>query len=389
MGTLGSDGYTSLTEAQWLQIVRDRTEANLQASGNPSDISWASDTFFGLQSAVDASSLGQSDQAQQASYDGTQFRNATGIQLADQGESVGLTQEMASFGTITLSLTGTAGTLILAGSLASGVSNPSVTWALNADVTLPAVGAVAFTATTAGNLPESDAEIWTIVSAVPGWDTATSSTDAIAGSDDETEAAFRLRISARRKSSKNASTGAIASRLNALVDVTASQVIENDRHFIQNVGGKFLPPNSINVIIHPNINAKPEAIKEVAEIIYTNIIGIRAFGTDVVTTVTGIDGRQKEVAFDYATEVGVDVVVVVTAFVPGASQTSIIADITTGISAYFAALLPGDDVSMLAIQCIIQGTGGVLSATLTLNTFPLNVLIEPTQVASLLSLSVS
>lgn len=125
---------------------------------------------------------------------------AWGTFLDLHGTTYGLTRLQATASTVTLTLTGTAGTVVPSGSIFSTVPDAngfSVKFAIDAAATIPAGGSVlaAATSTTTGaNQNVVAGSIINIVSAMSGLTSVNNLLPAIGGSDVETDAAFRLRI---------------------------------------------------------------------------------------------------------------------------------------------------------------------------------------------------
>ena len=206
----------------------------------------------------------------------------------------------------------------------------------------------------------------TIVTPVNGWQAVSNPAAATVGSELETDDELRTRRQNALAVSGSASLKAIRSNLLELSYLTAATVVENDTNVTTVVAGKTLPPKSFAVVVWPNtLTAAQE--QEVAETIYnTGPAGIEIVGTDVTADVTGTDGYIKQVAYDYAAGLTVNVattVVLDTGYVLANVSTSI----QTLIEDYFNNLVVGQAVRTLDLAALVATVVGVIGASFTLN----------------------
>jgi len=119
---------------------------------------------------------------------------AVGAALSGLVELNGLQRQQATASTAIVTLTGTPGTLIPAGSLVSDADN-EVQWATAIDATIDAFGTTSVTVTsqTFGPILAPAGSLSQIVTPVPGWASVTNAAAAAAGREVETDTELRFR----------------------------------------------------------------------------------------------------------------------------------------------------------------------------------------------------
>jgi len=143
-----------------------------------------------------------------------------------------------------------------------------------------------------------------------------------------------------------------------------------------------LEPKSVSVILYPSTLTTAQK-QEIALIIYDQVAdGIYVNGSDVVATITGADGAEKVVRWDYATPTVVNVETTVE-LDTGYTLGDVEAAIQAHVADYFASLGVGDDVRTLPILALVDTVDGVLGATVELNGGTADVPISLAQIAEL------
>lgn len=178
--------------------------------------------------------------------------NARGAQLSRLVQLNGITRKEASYSTASITVTGTPGTLIPAGSLIDTTSTPSAHFKTVNDITLASDGTGGGTvqATTTGAVQADTGAISVIKTVVSGWATASNPTPAIIGSDRETDAALRVRRALSVALPSRSLVDGIYAALTNIPGVSEAKVHENKTGFpIVRAGGDPLPPNSIQAIV--------------------------------------------------------------------------------------------------------------------------------------------
>lgn len=356
--------------ADFLELIRDDYEAATEL-----DIDWDADLVLGSLTAIVSQRLDQLSEALQAVYDGTDERAATGVQLSNLAQLVGVTRKVATRGQATLTLTGTPGTIVTEGKIAEGGgSDGRARWVISEDVTIGVGGTVDVVAVAeqpgrilALGLPNP--EITRIVTPVPGWTSVTNAAAASAGLDAETDAALRVRRAQSILRSAGIGLAAIRSKLLALSYVEGAAVLDNPDNEGKVIEGIAMPAHSVLAVVLPaTLTSDQQA--EILRVLYTSTApGTRFAGTDVTGTVTGADGFEKDVSFDLGTEVPANIVVSYT-MATGYSVADASAAHQRLVEDYEATLGLGDPLTQLAIAALAFGIPGVLGMTAEINGSP-------------------
>jgi len=210
-----------------------------------------------------------------------------------------------------------------------------------------------------GRVVPSDPGINTIVTPVDGVTGVTENTSTRAlGQDLESDADLRARIIAAQQSRGSVATAAITA--NILDDVTAvdsALTLENDQNTSQGVQGVTLAANSIRTYIYPNLSSEDE--EAVLRTIYeTRTAGIECDASDVTGTVQ--DASQTDVAFNYATEIEIEVEATVT-LASGVTISQVDDAYEDAIRDYIEQLTIGEDISDLQVKARGAAIDGIVS----------------------------
>ena len=364
MPSLTDDGLTVLRTADYLDRIRERFEAE---TGLGPD--WEVDTLLGQLTAIMAQELGELSEAVQAVYDATDVNGATGVQLSNLARIVGIQRRPATYSQVVVTLAGTPLTAIPAGAVVEGGGDDGrARWVTTADATLGAGGTVSVVARAeeAGRVVADLFSITTIVSPISGWTSVTNSSTASLGIDAETDDQLRTRRQASLQIAGGRSLAAIRAALLELDFVTAAAVIDNPTPLTTVIEGVSMPGNSYLAVIYPTtLTATQEA--EVLRVLYdTTPIGVQPAGTDVTGFVTGLDGFDKDVAFDYPAEIVAPVTVTVT-LEAGYDIANVGPDLEQAIEDAIDALSVGDDLRHLALCGLAAGIDGIATAVTLIN----------------------
>lgn len=343
-------------------IARIREEYETATGLSPS---WDDDLIIGIFSAIMAQLLGEQSEAVQAVYDAWDENNATGVQLSNLARIVGVTRRVATRAQVTLTLTGDVGTVIADDRLVEGGGTAdNARWRLTESVTIPASGTIDVVAEAVepGRTVALAGEIDTIVTPVPGWDTVTNASAASPGLDTETD--DELRVRRRRSLQQGAGSGinAIRAAILNLEFVEASAVIDNPDNETSVVEGISLPGGSFLVILLPSPLTTAQQ-EEVLQAIYDNApVGIAIAGTDVTGTVTGADGFAKSVAFDYAVDLSITIVVRIEVDI-GYVVADVEPELVALIDDYVASLTIGEPLRRLTIYSLADQVEGIVAVS--------------------------
>jgi len=281
---------------------------------------------------------------------------AVGVYLDALAALSGITpRQQATRSTGTITVNGTSGTVIPAGSRVRDAAS-TVTVETTAAVTIAGATSVPVQALTTGPIEAAAASLTVIVTPVAGWSSSTNAAALTPGQNIESD----LQLRARRESSLQASgTGTDGGIRAALLEIVEQAVVLSNR--TNSTAADGTPAHAVRAILYPDPNsATVEAA--IATAYFGQLpAGIQAWGTSVTATVTDSQGVDHTIEWDYATEVDVYIDVTVT-LAPGSDVVA--ADIQAAIVAYVNALEVGDDVRVLRVYQAIQAVSDdVLSAS--------------------------
>lgn len=225
---------------------------------------------------------------------------ATGAALDALAALTGTVRLAASASTVTVTATGTPGTLIPAGRVFSVVGT-GVRFVTLADATIGGGGTVSIAceAESTGPLTAYAGSLTVIETPVSGLTSVTNPLDASVGRNVESDAELRIRREEELRAQGGGSVPAIAAELLRVDGVTAAVVFEN-------TGGSTvdgMPPKSIECVVLGGADA------DIRQTIFdTKAAGIEAHG-DVSGTVTDSEGGSHTIAFSRPEDLEVYVVV--------------------------------------------------------------------------------
>jgi uncharacterized phage protein gp47/JayE len=281
---------------------------------------------------------------------------AVGVYLDALAALSGITpRQQATRSTGTITVNGTSGTVIPAGSRVRDAAS-TVTVETTASATIAGATSVPVQALTTGPIEAAAASLTVIVTPVAGWSSSTNAAALTPGQNIESD----LQLRARREASLQASgTGTDGGIRASLLEIVEQAVVLSNRTTSTAADGT--PAHAVRAILYPDPNS---AIVEaaIATAYFGQLpAGIQAWGTSVTATVTDSQGVDHTIEWDYATEVDVYIDVTVT-LAPGSDVVA--ADIQAAIVAYVNALEVGDDVRVLRVYQAIQAVSDeVLSAS--------------------------
>ena len=275
---------------------------------------------------------------------------ASGTALDRLVALAGITREAATHSTVTLTCSGSQGTVIPAGSRVAGEDGQY--WQTTQNATIGAGGTVDVPAQSVetGPVEGPAGTITTIVDTVAGWDSVTNNDDAVLGRYEETDDALRRRYLRQLALGGGSTVTAIQNRLEAVSWVSAATVVENTDLEANSEGQ---PGRSIQPVVYPSTTDAAQ-IQELAQALWgTRGIpaGVRTWGTQSYT-ITDPHGNPYTVRWSWATTVACQVQVTLvdyTSALPGDYQTRI----KQAVTDYFGTLSIGTDVLADAIAARI------------------------------------
>ncbi len=334
-------------------------------------IDFENDLVVGILIDILADRLDSTGQLVQAVYDAFDENGASGLQLTNLLRIVGLSRTAATKGTAPAQLTGTAGTGIGAGLVVEGGGTDGrARWVTTTDATIAAGGTVDVTVTAqdAGAIPALATDPVSIVTPIPGLDSAAFTASASQGAADETDDAARARRAVSTQAAGSHTVGALLADVLAVAGVQYGLVIDNPDNVAATVQGVLLPAHSYLVVVLPN-PVPAQTSTELLQAIYDNVhIGVRTAATDVTQVITDTNGTgaQLTVGFDYGTELTATIVGTFT-LAAGTTSADVVATLSESVNAHIATLQLGDALRHLTLCQLAAAVPGVLAATFTIN----------------------
>ena len=359
-------GPVRITQAEynrmWLDVFRAGLGENMQTGA---------DTFQGLVSRAGARLCNQIEVAVLNTVRGLNLDTMVGIQLDNAAVGFQLTRRAATRSTGTVTLTGTAGTTIPAGSEVQSTNGD--VFVTDAEVTIPSAGTVnvAVTADEFGVVQASAATITTIVDARPGWTAVTNAAAVMVGRDAEADSAFRARIREARDRNGFGYLAAIRGRLLSVDGVTHVAVLDNRTTAEATVRGITIAAGGIAAVTEGGADA------DIAEALYLATVPGQVFSgsTSIMYTPRGSPSGAVTVQFTKATAVPVKIVLAVTGNqdFPGDGLAQIRANLLAFWAGTFSAgtyvstpVGVGDLPSLDNMRTVIGQTPGVTVTSLAL-----------------------
>lgn len=250
MGTLTDSGYVIKNQNEWF--------ADEQALYLAIDPNWNLDPSSpdGLKLASDSEIFANLDEVGQQAYNSKDPDKAKGVDLNIVSFITGTIRSEGTSSNVELTLTGVAGTSVIAGNIVESVVDGSQ-WSTDTDVVIGGGGTVTVDATAlvVGATQASIGSITRIVSTVGGWQSVSNLAVAIAGEDVENDAQLRQR---RTLSVGKPGNNQIDSLLGELLDQTTTPNVRRavvPENFTGVTDADGLPPHSIAPIVDGGTDA--------------------------------------------------------------------------------------------------------------------------------------
>jgi uncharacterized phage protein gp47/JayE len=357
-------------ELKTLNVILDEINAQLQADLG-ADVNTGADSVLGVvvgAPAIQIASTWEAIEQVAHAYDPDQ---AVGAQLDAIAAFNGLRRQGAVAATGTITIAGTNGTIIPAGSL---VRDPTAEVTTRTTLSATISGGVAtipVVATVEGAVNSVANGITIIVTPVAGWTSITAST-LTGGQDRESDFALRARIASSSQTTASVE-GAIRAALLGIEGVTAAIVLSNRT---LTTDGNGTPGKAFQAIISPDLAGQAQEA-EIAEAIFrTQPAGILSAGigpSAASAQVTDDQGFTQTVAWSYVVDLPTYYVLTVDVdLTVGALTTAQVEDLATqAIVAYVGGLAVGADVIVPGIvSALALAIPGLLGVTLALGDAP-------------------
>lgn len=377
-----SGGYVIPT----FQEIRDEIAAEFKAEFGAS-INTTPQSRFGILIDQRAEREFKLWQNLESVYSNSFRKTATGIALDWAVSLIGLKRLTALQSVVSVTVTGTAGTVIATNKRVR-LDSTGTLWGPTTEITIPGGGSIAatFRAVETGPLDATTGDSFTIETPVFGWSGVTITANATVGRDLETDSELRARSDNALSALGAATFAGLISELLNLEGVTNVGIIENKREIID---GDGRPPHCFETVVTGGTDT------EIAQVVWDNKpLGIQTFGSET-DNVTDSQGNTQTVNWSRPTAVDIYVDITGTAVAadyPGDSA------LEQAILDFGNTLAVGDDVLYLAVMnAIYDNIPGMLTLTVELSTVSVgaatvtNIAIGPTEIAdfSLANINVS
>lgn len=242
--------------------------------------------------------LAEQDEALVGVSNGLSLSRALGTQLDDLGSMLGIDRLLATYSTVTATLTGTAATIVPAGSRAR--TSAGVVFALVNDATIGAGGSVMATmrATETGPVEAAAGALTEIVDLVAGWAGVTNAAAASVGRNAETDTAYRGRYHRHVARNARSSADAILAAVLDVDGVTGAILRENSTSAAVNVQGVSIDARSFLVVVEGGSDADVAAA-----IARSKPVGVIMSGTETVSVPHSSGSHSVDVKFSRVTRV--------------------------------------------------------------------------------------
>lgn len=298
---------TTVSALGFLRTRLDERLAQLKADYQSifgSDIQVEPDDMDGQLLGIFSERLSDLDQLAEDTYNSLNPNTAAGVALSRVVQFNGIRRQAGSYSSADLSLTGTPGVTVPAGSLVKSTVDNTI-WATQNDVIFDGNGLATVTAkctvmaatyASAGTLTKIDTPIY-------GWFTTTNALAAVVGKTEETDEELRIRRKAATNTPAQCILDAVYGAITNLSGVRVARVYEN---YSDAVDGNGQAPHSIYAIVEGGTAADIAAVIWKKKTAGTTMVG--ALSQSVVDS----QGFTQTVKFSRPTYVNAYIVVNVT-----------------------------------------------------------------------------
>lgn len=327
MAELTPAGYKLKTQNEWFD-----EERQLYLDIDPL---WNLDpsTPDGLKLAHDAEVFGALDEVLQQAYNSKDPAKAVGYDLDVLCALTGTTRSKGTPSNVTVTLTGTPGTVVAAGSLIKSRTT-GTGWTIDQTVTLTAgTATVGATCTVVGTTQADAGTLTQIATTVGGWTGVTNPSPATPGTDAQDDASLRIERNTAVGRPGNNQVDSTLGELYAVDGVRRVKAYENDTGVTDSNG---LPAHSMAYIVDGGADA------DVAMAIYVKKnpgVALYQAGTPVSVTVTSPKYPTNTKAIKFSRPIAVDMVIAVTVKNDGSLPSTVADEIKDAIVRFGAGTL--------------------------------------------------
>jgi uncharacterized phage protein gp47/JayE len=280
--------------------------------------------------------------------------SSTGTALDALAGLTGTIRKPATHSTVSLTATGTPGTVLLAGRVASVVT-AGTRFVTLADATIGAGGTVDIVAQAEDTGPKvgNAGTVTVIETPVSGWTSVTNALDADLGSDVETDSALRIRREQELRLGGKSALEAIRTDVLETLGVTSCTVFQN---VSDTTDGNGIPPHAVRCLVLGGADA------DVASSIFGSVAaGIATDGTTTVS-VTDSQGVAQSIKFSRPSLVNIYVSLTLT-YDASAYPADGDAQVKAAIVAFGDAQKTGKDVTSTGVLAQAFKVAGVLDVS--------------------------
>ncbi|MGL5223573.1 MAG: baseplate J/gp47 family protein [Plesiomonas shigelloides] len=327
MAEITPAGYKLKTQNEWFD-----EERQLYLDIDPL---WNLDpsTPDGLKLAHDAEVFGALDEVLQQAYNSKDPAKAVGYDLDVLCALTGTTRSKGTPSNVTVTLTGTPGTVVAAGSLIKSRTT-GTGWTIDQTVTLTAgTATVGATCTVVGPTQADAGTLTQIATTVGGWTGVTNPSPATPGTDAQDDASLRIERNTAVGRPGNNQVDSTLGELYAVAGVRRVKAYENDTGVTDSNG---LPPHSMSYIVDGGTDA------DVAMAIYVKKnpgVALYQAGTPVSVTVTSPKYPTNQKVIKFSRPIAVDMVITVTVKNDGSLPSTVADEIKDAIVQFGAGTL--------------------------------------------------
>lgn len=300
MAEITDKGYKLKTQNEWFA---DERQLYLDI-----DPLWNLDpsTPDGLKMAHDAEVFGALDETLQQAYNSKDPAKATGHDLDVVCALTGTTRSKGTPSNVTVTLTGTPGTVVEAGSIIKSRTT-GTSWIIDQTVTLTAgTATVGATCTVVGPTQADASTLTQIATTVGGWTGVTNASPATPGTDAQDDASLRIERNTAVGRPSNNQVDSTLGELYAVDGVRRVKAYENDTGATDSNG---LPAHSMAYIVDGGTDA------DVAMAVYNKKnpgVALYQAGTPVSVTVTSPKYPTNTKVIRFSRPIAVDMTIAVT-----------------------------------------------------------------------------
>lgn len=327
MAEITDKGYKLKTQNEWFA---DERQLYLDI-----DPLWNLDpsTPDGLKMAHDAEVFGALDETLQQAYNSKDPAKAVGYDLDVVCALTGTVRSKGTPSNVTVTLTGTAGTVVAAGSIIKSRTT-GTSWTIDQTVTLTGgTATVGATCTVVGPTQADAGTLTQIATTVGGWTGVTNPSPATPGTDAQDDASLRIERNTAVGRPGNNQVDSTLGELYAVDGVRRVKAYENDTDSVDSNG---LPAHSMTYIVDGGTDA------DAAMAIYLKKnpgVALHQAGTPVSVTVTSPKYPTNQKVIKFSRPIAVDMTIAVTVKNDGTLPSTVADEIKDAIVQFGAGTL--------------------------------------------------